>query len=108
MASLSDINDRSLEEFINSEDLTIVEFWDPWCSICAEMAPVYEGISRKYAGKARFGKLNMRENKKAADEYEVYITPTFIFFRKGKELNRIGGLLQPGDLEMELAKQLSQ
>lgn len=108
MAMPIDVDDKGFDSFIDSEGLTVVEFWDPWCSICAEMAPIYEALSTRYGGKAKFGKLNMRENKKMADLYEVYITPTFIFFRKGKEISRLGGLLQPNELEIELEKQLSQ
>ncbi|MCX8181766.1 MAG: thioredoxin [Candidatus Methanomethyliaceae archaeon] len=93
-------NDKDLEVFIRSQDkLTIVEFWDPWCSICAEMAPIFSKLAKKYEGRAVFSKLNMRENEESPKRYQVYVTPTFIFFMGGKEIKRMGGLLGANELD---------
>lgn len=105
-ASIVVITDKDFESFIDKNETAVVEFWDPWCSICNEMAPIYEELARKYQGKAAFGKLNMRENRKKSDDYEVYVTPTFIFFRKGKEIHRLGGLIEPESLEEDLKERL--
>jgi len=102
-------NDKDFEAFIGSQDkLTVVEFWDPWCSICAEMAPVYSRLSRKYEGMAVFSKLNMRENEESPKRYQVYVTPTFIFFKDGKEIKRVGGLLGADELEKAIRECLDR
>ncbi len=102
---VEDLTDGNLDERIaNAGILLVVEFWDPWCSICAEMAPVYETLARKHRGKAIFARLNMRDNKVSPDKFQVYVTPTFIFFQGGKELKRVGGLIMPHTLEDEMLK----
>jgi len=101
-----EITDEDFDGFIDGNAIAVVEFWDPWCSICSEMAPVYEELARKYAGKAAFAKLNMRENRKKPDDYEVYVTPTFIFFRNGREVHRLGGLMEPEKLEEDIKERL--
>jgi len=88
----------------SSKQLVVVRFWDPWCSVCTEMAPIFEEIANKYQGKAIFKGLNMRENPKTAGDLEIYITPTFIFFKDGKEVGRVGGLLEPKELEAEIER----
>ncbi len=85
----------------------IVEFWDPWCSICAGMAPVFSKLAKKYEGRAIFSKLNMRDNEESPKKYQVYITPTFIFFKDGKEIKRVGGLLEPKELDRAIEECLS-
>ncbi|MDH7556254.1 MAG: thioredoxin family protein [Candidatus Methanosuratincola sp.] len=106
MSAILEITDKDFESFLDGNGIAVVEFWDPWCSICSEMAPVYEELARKYSGKAAFAKLNMRENRKKPEDYEVYVTPTFIFFRNGREVHRSGGLMEPGELEEELKERL--
>lgn len=101
-------DDKNLESFVSSQDrLTIVEFWDPWCSICAEMAPVFSKLAKKYEGRAIFSKLNMRDNEESPKKHQVYITPTFIFFKDGKEIKRVGGLLEPKELDRAIEECLS-
>ncbi len=105
-ATIVEITDKDFDNFLSEHEIAVVEFWDPWCSICAEMAPFYEELSEKYAGKAAFAKLNMRENRKMPEDYEVYVTPTFIFFRNGREIYRLGGLMEPETLEEDLKGRL--
>lgn len=99
-----DLTDGDFNEFINSKRKIIVEFWDPWCSICTEMAPFYMILSEKYGSEVKFGKLNMRENKQLPDKFGVYVTPTFIFFKDGKEVERLGGLIEYNQLDIEIEK----
>ncbi|MBC7120802.1 MAG: thioredoxin fold domain-containing protein [Candidatus Methanosuratus sp.] len=101
-ASIVDVSDKDFESLLDRNPIVVVEFWDPWCSICSEMAPVYEELAKKHRSEAVFAKLNMRENRKKPDEYEVYVTPTFIIFKDGREVQRLGGLIEPEKLEEEL------
>lgn len=103
---VTEVTDGSFGAFIEGNEKAVVEFWDPWCSICREMAPVYEGLAGRYGGEVAFAKLNMRENREKADQYGVYVTPTFIFFVGGREVHRLGGLLEPKELEEGLREKL--
>lgn len=100
-----DVTDDTFEAFISINGMPIIiEFWDPWCSICEEMAPIYANLAKKYEGKMKFGKLNMRENPLLPEKFQVYVTPSFVFFKDCKEVHRAGGLIEPSSLEEELRK----
>jgi thioredoxin 1 len=102
---IEDLTDANLGDRIaHAKKVLIVEFWDPWCGICAEMAPIYEGLAEKYSKSAIFARLNMRDNKVSPDTFQVYVTPSFIFFSAGKEVGRTGGLIEPEALEEEFKK----
>jgi len=104
---VKELSDASIAEFVGAAaQPVVVKFWDPWCSVCTEMAPIGEGIAKKHHGKAIFAGLNMRENPRAAKDLEVYITPSFILFRSGKEIGRAGGLLSQEELEEEIRRHL--
>lgn len=102
---IEDLTDSNLElRIADAKILLIVEFWDPWCGICTETAPVYAALAKKHRGKAIFAKLNMRDNRSSPDKFQVYVTPTFICFRDGKEVKRVGGLIDHKVLEDEFVK----
>jgi thiol-disulfide isomerase/thioredoxin len=72
------------------------------------MAPHYERLAKKYRGQGKFGKLNIRQFSSSKNRFKVEETPTFVFFRKGGEVGRISGMIEPPSrLEDELNKHLS-
>ncbi|MGQ9759218.1 MAG: thioredoxin family protein [Candidatus Methanomethylicaceae archaeon] len=101
--------DEDLEAFVASQNkLTVVEFWDPRCSICLEMAPLFSRLAKQYEGKVIFAKLNMKENEISPKKFQVYVTPEFIFFKNGKEVKRKGGLIGMKELRESIDQALSQ
>ena len=85
MSNALDINDGNFEaEVVNSSELTIVDFWAPWCGPCRMLAPVFEEVSDKFDDKAVFVKLDVDENEDAAMKYGITSIPNVILFKNGK------------------------
>ncbi len=84
------------KEVTNSILPVLVDFWAPWCGPCRMLAPVIEQIAQKYSNKIRVGKINIDENPAVTGRFGILSIPTLIFFKEGKEVERmIGAMPEP-------------
>ena len=78
-------------EVINSDKLTVVDFWAPWCGPCKTIAPSVEEIAKEFEGKAVIAKLDVDNAQAIATKYEVNGIPALLFFKNGEVVDRIVG-----------------
>ena len=83
--------DKSLEE----GKLMMVDFWADWCGPCQMLGPVIESLAGRYEGKAVVGKVNTDEEQELAIGFGISGIPTVIFFKDGKEIDRLVGVMPP-------------
>lgn len=83
--------DKSLEE----GKLMMVDFWADWCGPCQMLGPVIESLAGRYEGKAVVGKVNTDEEQELAIGFGISGIPTVIFFKDGKEVDRLVGVMPP-------------
>ena len=102
MAELQ-LTDTNFEgEVIKSDRPVLVDFWAPWCGPCRMLGPVVEEISKEYDGKVKVGKLNTDDNTQAATRYHISALPTLLFFKGGKEVDKIVGVLPKPEIKKRL------
>jgi thioredoxin 1 len=92
--TLQHLNEVDFErEVLKSEIPTVVvDFFADWCGPCRAVSPILESLSREYAGRAKFVKVDVDANERLASEYDVQSIPTVIIFRKGQALERVVGV----------------
>ncbi|MBW2672916.1 MAG: thioredoxin [Deltaproteobacteria bacterium] len=100
------LNDDSFDEVIKVEGSVLVDFWAPWCSPCLAMGPAIEEIAQEYEGRVRVAKVNVDENPLIADKHGIKGIPTVLFFKNGKLVDTLTGLMPKGRLEESLKKVL--
>lgn len=89
-----EVSDQSFGDSVLKSDLpVVVDFWAPWCRPCLAMAPTFEALAGEYQGKLTFAKLNTDDNQMTAGRLGIQGIPTLIFFRGGREIDRIVGLV---------------
>ncbi len=104
---VKEISDTSFKkEVIDSDKLTLVDFWAPWCMPCKAIAPVIEELASTYDGKVKFAKLNVDDNPATASSYGVRGIPTMILFKNGSVVDQIVGAVPKAELEKAIGKSL--
>jgi thioredoxin 1 len=86
------INADNLEaEVLQSEQPVVIDLWGPKCVPCLALMPDVEALDKEYAGKIKFCKLNVMENRRLAITLKVMGVPTFLFYKRGEQKERITG-----------------
>ncbi|MDI6905708.1 MAG: thioredoxin [Candidatus Bathyarchaeia archaeon] len=100
------VTDSNINEIINKHSLALIDCWASWCGPCAVIAPIIEELAKEYAGKVLVGKLNVDENSKTAERFQVFSIPTLLIMKNGKEVDRIVGLVPKSYVETRLERYL--
>jgi thioredoxin 1 len=85
-----ELNNETYEQFINENNIALIDFWAEWCNPCKMLTPIMEEISNE----ATFGvgKVNVDENKDLAVKYGVKSIPTVLILKDGKVVDKVIGL----------------
>lgn len=82
----------------------VVMFYASWCGKCAMMKPIAEEMARRFREKACFFEVDIDESPKLTDEYTGEFVPAFVFFRDGKCLGSMSGVIGEEQFEERLQK----
>lgn len=83
------VTDASFErDVLKSAVPVLVDFWAPWCGPCRSIAPVVEQMAQRYAGRARVVKVNVDDNPRIAQQYQIMSIPTLMVFKNGSAIKR--------------------
>jgi thioredoxin 1 len=97
---IMDIGDRNFDsEVIQSDKPAIVDFWAPWCGPCKAIGPVIEELAEAYGENIKFTKCNVDENPATPAKFGIKAIPTLIFFKEGKVVDQITGMVAKSKLE---------
>ena len=89
-------------EVTNYKGTVLVDFWASWCGPCRMLSPVVDELAEQYAGKVKFGKINVDEQPRLAMNHSVQSIPTLILFRDGRPVDKSVGVVPKASIEQML------
>ena len=103
MANVGEVTDSTFEkEVVKSEIPVIVDFWAEWCMPCKVMVPLVGEIAKEFDGKIKVVKINVDDNTKIATDLGVMNIPSLIFFKDGREMGRVVGVVSKKELHKKI------
>jgi thioredoxin 1 len=105
--SWTDLKDTDWDSTVTKAEWpVVVEFWHNNCPTCKKIELTVHELPVKLAGRARFTRLNVlenRENRRLAIQKGVIGTPTFKIYCGGAERGEVVGLETLNNLEGAIA-----
>ena len=98
------LTDENFSATLTANDLLVVDFWAPWCAPCRMVGPIIEQLSKEYAGKVTFAKMNVDENQRVPSNFGIMSIPTIIVMQKGKIVETIVGAYPKSHIEATFKK----
>lgn len=91
------------QEVLASNKPVVVDFFATWCGPCKRMAPVMESLSKSYAGKVSFVRVDVDKNPVLASKYNINGIPAIMIFNHGKMVDNAVGLKPEEELKQRIA-----
>lgn len=99
-----EITDSNFEAQVTNAHLPVlVDFWAPWCAPCRMIGPIIEQIASELHGKVLVGKVNIDENPKISERFQIQAIPAIFIFQNGQVKEQMVGLSSKASLLSKLA-----
>ena len=94
------------EVVLESEKLSVVDFWAEWCGPCRMVGPIVEELAKDYEGKVNIGKVNVDFNPEVAMTYGIRNIPTILFIKNGQVVDKQVGAAPKSTLDAKVKQHL--
>ena len=97
MASV-ELTKENIKEKVEGSEISILDFWAPWCAPCKAFGPTFETVSESHPD-VLFGKINTQEQEQLGAHFNIRSIPTLMIIREGLMLYSDPGALAEQDLD---------
>ena len=102
---IAELKDADFERLVVEAAVPVViDFWATWCMPCKALAPAVDQVAQEYAGKVKFYKLNIEDSPATASKFGVRSIPTLLFFKDGRVMDQIVGLVPAAKIQASVKK----
>lgn len=85
------------DEVLNCDKTVIIDFYADWCGPCKVLSPIVEEFANENPS-IKVVKINIDEEEKIAEDYNIMYIPTLVFIKEGKEADRTVGVVGRSDI----------
>ncbi len=78
-------------DVLESNKLSVIDFWAEWCGPCRAIGPVIEELAKDYAGTVNIGKVNVDNNPQISTTYGITSIPAILFVKNGEVVDKLVG-----------------
>ncbi|GDX44537.1 MAG: thioredoxin [Bacteroidota bacterium] len=93
-------------EVMDSDKLTMIDFWAEWCGPCRAIGPVIEELSKEWEGKVNVGKVNVDHNPQLSMNYGITSIPAILFIKNGQVVDKLVGAQPKGNFVRKIEAHL--
>jgi thioredoxin 1 len=101
---LQHLTDATFDTAIKTHQKLVVDCWAPWCGPCRMLAPTFEALAKEYKGRVIFAKMDTDECPKISMSLAIHSIPTLIFYKDGKQIDRLTGAHPRANIEALIKK----
>jgi len=101
-------SDSFQREVSESAVPVVVDFYADWCPPCKMVSPILEGLSKEYAGRARFVKVNVDDEPELSSKFSIMSIPTVMFFLDGKVKDAVVGAVPASEYRKKMESALKR
>ena len=100
--SVTEITEEEFDSIVNNgHKLVVVDFFADWCMPCLMLGPIIEDLAEKLE-EVKFVKINVDDNQLISSQFKITSIPCLVFFKDGKEIDRIFGTMPEDELEEKI------
>ena len=90
------------QEVLKSDKPILVDFWAEWCGPCKMVSPIVSQLADELKEHLKVGKLNVDENPKSSQDYQIMSIPALKIFQNGKIIGEIIGAAPKAAIESKV------
>ena len=102
-AKIHNITTDNFEDYINNNDILILDFWAVWCAPCKNFSHTFAKVAELYP-QIIFAKVDIEKEQELAQVFEIRSVPHIMVFKKGIVIYSESGSMPESTLK-ELAAQ---